>query len=256
MSPATVTSLARGLDVLFALDGGAGAGAARIADGLGRDRSQVSRVLRTLAASPFVERDAGSREYRLSWQLDVLAQRVSATRLLRAGRQTAQELTRRTGEVAGVTVLRGDATVALVESVPRDAPHLTSWVGRAFPAYCSDSGQALLFDATLGALEEIFARTEWTLHTANTPRSIGDLHTRIAEARARGYAVIDGEAAPDHVAVCAPVRGFRGEIVAGLFVAGPPSHERLREAATQIGEDVAGLAAELSGTLGWPGPAA
>ena len=45
----------------------------RIAQLVGREKSQVSRALRTLDQAGLVERDEASREYRLGWRLFTLA---------------------------------------------------------------------------------------------------------------------------------------------------------------------------------------
>ncbi|MBA3366523.1 MAG: helix-turn-helix domain-containing protein, partial [Actinobacteria bacterium] len=69
----TATSLRRGLAILFALEGEAsqngGLGVTRIAELVGREKSQISRSLKILAQYGLVERDAETRGYRLGPRL-------------------------------------------------------------------------------------------------------------------------------------------------------------------------------------------
>src|SRR3954449_2436045 len=87
MAAAGEVRLGRMIDILTALgepestrDGGLGV--VRVAQLVGREKSQVSRALRTLADAGLVERDAATRAYRLGWRLFALAARVGDQRLL------------------------------------------------------------------------------------------------------------------------------------------------------------------------------
>src|SRR5918998_2348266 len=80
-------TLGRALDILEVLGGDEAAAAGglrvvRIADLLGREKSQVSRALKTLSGRGFVDRDPETRAYRLGWRLYGLASRTCEGRLL------------------------------------------------------------------------------------------------------------------------------------------------------------------------------
>jgi len=122
-------------------------------------------------------------------------------------------------------------------------------VGRLVPAYCSSSGQALLIDHTREQLHELFGGVRFVRLGPSTPRSLADLTKRIEVARERGYATVDEEFEPGLVAAAAPVRDFRGRIVAALNVSGPKFRfgERLDEA----GAEAAAAARTLGERLGW-----
>ena len=63
-----------------AADGGP-LGVVRIAELVGREKSQVSRTLRTLAETGFVERDPATRGYRIGWRLFAVGA-ITATLIL------------------------------------------------------------------------------------------------------------------------------------------------------------------------------
>ena len=250
----TATSLRRGIDVLAALRGeealaANGLGVLRIAELVGADKSQVSRTLKTLAEYGLVDRDPGTRAYRLGWSLFALAARAGDTHLLAAAEPVVKELGRAVGERTHLTVLQGADVLTLLSESPEHAVQAAGWVGRLVPAYCSSSGQALLLDHTREELRALFDGVRFLRLGPNTPRSTADLARRIELARTRGYAVVDEAFEPGLVAAAAPVRDFRGRIVAALNVSGPKF--RLGDRLEDAGAAAAAAAEMLSSRLGF-----
>ena len=250
----TATSLRRGIDVLSVLRGDEalaanGLGVLRIAELAGADKSQASRTLKILAEYGLVDRDTQTRAYRLGWSVFALAARAGDTHLLAAAEPVVKELGRTFGERTHLTVLQGTEVLTLLSESPEHAVQAAGWVGRLVPAYCSSSGQALLLDHTRDELRDLLGGVRFVRLGPNTPRSLAELTRRIDEARARGYATVDEEFEPGLVAAAAPVRDFRGRIVAALNVSGPKFRfgDRLEEA----GAEAAEAAERLSALLGW-----
>ena len=84
----------RGLEVLLSLGSDAaiahgGLGVTRIAEMLGREKSQVSRTLKTLAEYGLVDRDPDTLAYRLGWRIYALASLAGEPRLLDEARARA-----------------------------------------------------------------------------------------------------------------------------------------------------------------------
>src|ERR1700742_158734 len=95
------TSIRRGVEVLLSLSSdeslaAGGLGVTRIADVLGREKSQVSRALKALNEYGLVERTRDNG-YRLGWRLYALAQLAGERRLL----ETATPIMRRLAESPG-----------------------------------------------------------------------------------------------------------------------------------------------------------
>jgi DNA-binding IclR family transcriptional regulator len=156
-------------------------------------------------------------------ELYVRMQQITESRLRRAGRSALEAVVRETGENAYLGVLRGDSSVTILEHTLSTAAPFVSWTGRAYPAYCSDAGQALLVDASDEEVEAVFARTPFRRHGPNTPTDLADFLARLRATRLRGYSVVDEEAEPGLYSVAVPVRDFRSEVVAALQVVGPRS---------------------------------
>ncbi|MGW3493786.1 IclR family transcriptional regulator [Streptomyces sp. NPDC001020] len=220
------SSVGRGFDILSALTGRTvanhhGVSISDLARDMGRDRSQVSRALNAMAEEEFLLRDAASRTLAPHWRLYADAQELTAHRLRTDGQTALEGLAADTGESCYLGILVGDATVTIAERVPPGSNQIGSWIGRPYPAYCSDCGQALLCDAEDDEVASVLARTDFVRHGPNTPTSVDDFLHRLAGTRERGYSVIDEEAEPGLYSIAAPVRDFRGEVIAAIQIVGP-----------------------------------
>lgn len=248
------TSLGRGLQLLLALGdattrGRRGVGVVEVARLVGREKTQVSRALRTLAEHGFVDRDRDTLDYRLGWRLFALAARAGDQRLLAVAPPVLSELVERLGETAHISVLEGMDVLTVLSEAPSSAVSATEWSGRRAPAHCTSSGRALLFDHDLAALTARFGSGPLAPRGPRSPSDVGDLHQRLASARAMGCALTYEEFEAGLVAAAAPIRDFRGRIVAALNVSAPKF--RFEKRLAVAGEEIKGAAGELSLRLGW-----
>ena len=248
------SSLGRGLEILLALGedeaATSGLGVLRVADLVGREKSQVSRALRTLADSGLVERDPDSLNYRLGWRIFTLAARSGDARLVTAAPAVLRSLVASLGETAHLSALDGTQVLTLLSEQSPAAVRASGWSGRTVPAYCTSSGRVLLFDHTSQELRALFGASELPARGICSPRDVGELQRRIVAARVKGFAVVDQEYERGLVGVAAPVRDFRGHIVAAVNVSAP----KFRFGAqleTVGGPEVKAAAVALSRQLGW-----
>ncbi|MEU1179728.1 IclR family transcriptional regulator [Streptomyces sp. NPDC005820] len=223
------STVVKGLEALSALargtaEGlrhGSAASVAELARRMGRDRSQLSRTVTAMTAEEFVARDDVSGGVTPHWRLYAAARDLTAHRLRTDGLTALEGMATETGESCYLGVLVGDTTVTVAERVPPGSRQLGSWIGRPYPAYCSDCGQALLSDADDDEVAAVFARTAFTPHGPRTPTGLDDFLRRLAVTRERGYSIVDEEAEPGLYSVAVPVRDFTDEIVAAVQVVGP-----------------------------------
>ena len=224
-----------------------GASVTDVARDLGRDRSHVSRTLTALAANDVVVRDE-QRRYRLSWAWYTAAEDLVDRRLRAEGIEVLDELALSTGEAVFLGVLRGDTTVTVVESIPASSRMVGTWIGRAYPAFCSDAGQAVLWDADDDEVRAVLAATRFEAAGPKAPRDVEDFLQRLRAARERGYAIVDEEAEAGLYSVAAPVWDFRGEVVAAVQVVGVRT--ALEPRAGEIADACSAAARALSERLG------
>jgi DNA-binding IclR family transcriptional regulator len=246
------TSIRRGVEALLTLasDEAAaegGLGVTRVARMLGREKTQVSRTLATLAEYGLLERDPDTRAYRLGWRIYAMAHVAGSRHLLDSARPLLVDLVGRFGEGAHLSVLQGGEVVTVLSEQSPHAVRAVNWIGRSTPAYCTSAGKALLLDRTPAELEALFEGRPFAGSAPATPRTVADLAKAIAEARDRGYAIADEEMDAGLTAAAAPVRDH-GRIVAAINVSGPSF--RMRPQLADVGAAVAAAAAELAVLLG------
>lgn len=242
------TSLNRAIAILKVLGTAEGArdgvGVVRIARLIDREKSQVSRTLKTLAEAGFVVRDPRTLRYRLGWQLFTLAVSATQQHLTSLAPHLLRQLVANVGECAHLSVLDGGAVLTVLsESPPRteQAIQAEEWVGRVAPVHCTSAGGALLLDHTEAQTRALLAGQP------DPDAKLAALLDRVRLARRRGYATVNEDFEPGLVAVAAPVRDYRGEIVGALNISAPKF--RLGRALAAAGREVKAAADGLSRAL-------
>lgn len=247
------TSLHRAIAILTALGSREvtaerGIGVVRIARLVGREKSQVSRTLKTLAEAGLVTRDPETLRYRLGWRMFTLAAGAGDQHLLTLAPQVLRRLVAQVGERAHLSVLEGKDVLTLLSESPPKAIQAAGWVGRTTPLGCTSSGRALLFDRADADLRLLFDGSSFTAEGPNAPRDVDDVLVRLRADRRRGYVLAVEEFEPGLVAAAAPLRDFRGRVVAALNISAPEF--RLGRTLPAAGREVKAAADHLSRALG------
>lgn len=233
--------------------GGAGSlhAVSDLARAVGRERSQVSRMLHALERGGLVEQDPDSRRYRLGWDLLVLASGAGDSALLRAARPALRRAVARTGEVALLSVQRGNRSLTVLREESMQSLRAGGWVGRSSPLHCTASGRALLFDSDDDLVADLTADDLLApAHGLAAPRDLGELLSRLRAERERGYALASEEVEIGLTSLGVPVRDRSGELLAVVNVSGPTS--RLIGRVDEIVHRLRAVAANIEATLARP----
>ena len=132
---ARASNLGRGLEILLALGSdesmaSGGLGVIRVAELVGREKSQVSRALKSLAQLGLVDRPPDSLNYRLGWKVFTLAARAGDSRLIAAAPTVLNELVDALGETAHLSVLDGTEVLTLLSEQSPAAVRASGCSGR------------------------------------------------------------------------------------------------------------------------------
>src|SRR5262245_4722963 len=265
MADDSSTSLTRAIAILTVLGSpestsGDGLGVVQIARLVGREKTQVSRTLKTLAEAGLVSRDPDTLRYRLGWRIFSLAATAASQQLLVRTPHVLRQLVARVRECAHLSVLEGSGLVTLMSESPPWSIQAIPWVGRIAPLHCTSAGRALLFDHTDAEVVALLDGADLTGGGPNAPHSVEEVLARLHLARRRGYVIVNEEFEAGHVAVAAPVRDFAGRVTAALNISAPkfrlgrslPAAAReIKAAADHLSHAL--VADENAATPGWAG---
>ncbi|GLZ11605.1 IclR family transcriptional regulator [Actinomadura sp. NBRC 104425] len=230
-----------------------GLGVSRIAELLGREKSQVSRALKALESEGMADRDPESLEYRLGWRLYALAARTAEARLTHLAAPYLRRLVAALNETTHLCVLRGSGVLTLLSVSPTHAFRGLGWEGVTVPVPMTSAGRVLLSDWAPDTLRAWMAswlkESPMPGHPRQRPPDIDYLLREIAMIRKRGFAAVDEEFEPGLVGVSAPIRDFRGGIIAAINVSAPKG--RLGGHLDEAGRRTLAVARELSAKLGY-----
>jgi DNA-binding IclR family transcriptional regulator len=252
----TLQTLKRGLDLLDALDRGAGdPSLTELADRLGESQTVVFRLLRTLEDAGFVERDPRSKRYRVGLRVWEVGSRAMAhAGLLDVARPAILGLARATGETSHLSIVRGTDTV-YVDVVDGGEPlRVNADPGMRVPIYLTASGKAILAHREEALVRAVVAAGMPRM-TPATITTAAQLAARLEEIRRTGVSINREERRPDISAVAAPVFDRTGACVAAAGVSGPALRFRGDRLERTV-EAVRGAAADISARLGHPVAAA
>ena len=127
-----------------------------------------------------------------------------------------EELARKTGDSAALTVLDGTEIVYVARTSVRTIVRLEAHVGSRFPAYATSMGRVLLAGLSPERLAAYFEQVKLVALTENTIVDRTRLERLIAETRRNGYSAVEDELAYGVVAVAVPVVNQAGRVVAAL----------------------------------------
>jgi DNA-binding IclR family transcriptional regulator len=190
---------------------------------VGRERSQVCRMLKSLCQAQVLEQDPCSHRYRLGWRVRVLAAGAGDQILVRAARPILQALVARTGEVALLTVQEANRGLTVMREESQNSLRRGGWIGQRSAMHYTATGRALMFDADDELVKALTADQFGadSRSAPNAPRNVDELLERLSIERQQGYAVASDEIEPGLTSVSVPVRNGQGRLLAVLNVSGP-----------------------------------
>jgi len=219
-----VQSLAKGFRVLEAFTAtDSELPLAQVARRAGLDNATAFRLLNTLVMLGYVERIAGTRNFRLTLKcLDLGFNAIARTDLRERVRPVLRSLVGEVNEAASVGVLDG-ADVVYVERVQAGLVRLgvDVRVGSRIPAYCSAIGLAILAYLPKDEQSRVLALKPRVRLTPRTVTDLKEIHARLAKVRRAGHIVVDQEITSGLRALAAPVLDPDGYPIAAVSVVAP-----------------------------------
>jgi len=233
MSGTTLSSVRRCLEVLEAFSAEEPElSLAQVSRRLGCHKSSVFRILSTLAARGYVEKNALNHTYRLGWKLLDLAGRLAGGyKLPDIAAPFMEALAQSTGEIVHLSILDGEEIVYLEKKGRSQPLTVSTMVGGRNPAHASAMGKVLLSGLPKAERAALLGRGPLARLTANTITDPQLLSRELEAVRRRGYALDDEESFQGIRCLAAPLRDRDGRVVAAISVTAPSQRLGSRRAA-------------------------
>jgi IclR family transcriptional regulator, KDG regulon repressor len=242
----SIRAVERALDVLLCFSSSTPElSMTQIAEKVGMHKSTVHRLLATLEAKRFVERDHVTGIYHPGNRLLQMAfLTLGRNDLVQIATPYMQKLKEMHRETITLSIIDdADMVYIAVEESPQTVK-LAAKPGQRLPAFCTASGKVIIAYSPEDEIKHIFDQG-FPEYTPFTIRSTGTMMHIIQLVRQRGFAYSEQEYEEGINAVAAPILDKHKHPLAAIAVAGPAyrlSVERMME----IGPSVAEIAQEIT----------
>ncbi|MCL5779914.1 MAG: IclR family transcriptional regulator [Firmicutes bacterium] len=218
-----VQSLDRALDILEELSRHeSGLGVTEIGSIVGLHKSTVHRLLHTLMLRGYVEKKNDTEKYRLGLKLISLGQaRLDSMEIRSEARPFLQELMEQTQEAVHLCLWENGKVVYIDKVESRNSVLMYSRIGRVAPIHCTGVGKVIAAFQHEEEVIKIIKESGLVYKTDKTITQLDKLLKHFEEIRRQGYAIDDEEHDPGLRCVAAPVRDYKGNVIASISVAGP-----------------------------------
>lgn len=182
-------------------------------------KATLHRILATLVREGLLRHNAYDKTFQLGLRLLELAHDVWSEFDLRVAAQ--DELARlrdALGETVELTVLDGRCVVILASEPGDEASGARSAVGQRLPVHASAAGKAIAANLDSSGQRRLIQALDLERFTPRTIVTPTELHAEFDLVRARGYAIEQGERAPDRAAVAAPIFDYEGRPIGAVAI--------------------------------------
>ena len=218
---------------------------------VGMTQSSVSRLIGTMAAYGYIDKDEESGYYQLGKRIITLSSVALNHSELR--RQALPELFRLEQDYnvgANLAVLEKGEMYYIAHVDSRNSPRMYTMVGYTNPLHCTAIGKILLASMNDEDIKKIIAEKGMKSYTYNTITSLDALMEQVNRARKNGYSTEYGEHALGSSCIAAAIRDRSGKVIAGLSASGKYCNLNMEEHEEEVAKIVIESAELISNKLG------
>jgi len=197
-------------------------GIAELSKEIGAGQSKVHRILDTLKYWRCVEQDETTRKYFLgSKVLEFAMKKLESTDLIQIAAPFLNELVGLCEETVHLAVLDKGQVLYLDKKTGPQAVGIISKVGQRLPAHCTGLGKVLLAYSAEEQLSKVIKEIGLSRFTPNTITDENVLRKELGKVKELGYAEDNEEIEAGLCCIAAPVRNFKGDVVAAISISIP-----------------------------------
>lgn len=207
--------------------------------------STTKRLLKVLDNYGYLERDSGTKKYRLSLSILKLSGIIKTTMEIHQEAQPIlKKLVHDFGEAVHIGILEGNETVYLDKMDSLHPVRLSSHIGKNNPVYSTGCGKVVLAFKKPTEQEEIIKMIErqgFYPFSSKTVRDVKELKNHLDQIKKQGYAVCIDEFSEGITSIAAPVYDYNESVVAAISITGPNNRmdiPRMVEGAVKAGKEI------------------
>ncbi|GKV64837.1 MULTISPECIES: IclR family transcriptional regulator [unclassified Sporosarcina] len=250
----TVQSVDRALLILEKLkDTPKGLGVTELSTELHVSKSTAHRLLTSLLKKGFVRQNLENQKYMLGLKLIEFGQTVTDHLDIRsAASGHLRRLAEKVGETAHL-VIRERSEIVYIDKIESSATiRMFSNIGKRAPMHCTGVGKAILAFLPYQDIVAIVEEKGLEKFTSKTIIELDALFEHLEMIRNRGYSIDDEEHELGIKCAAAPILNYKGEVIAGISVAGPimrVSEEKLGEMSREVLKTSKAISMDLGGAI-------
>tara|TARA_R110002074_G_scaffold92570_3_gene202166 strand:+ start:1226 stop:1996 length:771 start_codon:yes stop_codon:yes gene_type:complete len=192
-----------------------------IAARAGTDRSAAQRMVHTLRALSYIERDANRHGFLPGVRiLDHTLDYLRLNPLVRQATPVLQELRTEVRERVDLSLFDDLRVIYAIRLQTRRQTFNASIVGHSVPSFCSSGGWAMLARLPESQARDILVRSDRRPFTPHTITDEDALMAEIARTRENGFALAASQILSGEIALGFPILDSSGAPVAAIHIAG------------------------------------
>ncbi len=243
-----VHSVERALSILEALgQKSQGYGCTELGQLLGLHKSTVHRLISTLQAYGFAEKDPHTDRYKLGIKVIYLGlEALNNLDFRKIAIPYMQELVEISRETVQLAVLDGGEVLFVERDQSPEA--ITVNLGLRAQFHCTAEGKVLLAYLPKENVINILDNHEMRQYTINTITEANHFISHLEKVRTQGFAINAEEMVEGVRAIAAPVHNHNGKVIAALSITGPSSRlslERIYRLVTVLKETCTSISMQL-----------
>lgn len=205
-------------------------------------KSTVHRILTSLAAKNYVQKDEATERYCLGYRfIAVAGEYMGQLNLRTACAPFLRQLSMDLAVTSHIAVLRDNMAVYIEKIQPYSYGCTYSEIGKTIELYCSSLGKCLLLGFSRSALEKYLEETDFVRFTDKTVDAC-TLKAELAEGRKSFVCYDIEEHEKGAFCVGSPIFDYTGQVIAAISISGitrdisvkPAYAKKLRSAAKAI----------------------
>ena len=236
--------------ILFILAEKSGLTSKEISQRLNINLSQTEKILEILTERGYT--DLKDNKYYLGIKnFEIGHAYLSNIDLRKLARPYLKYLAEKFNETVYLAV-RGGFEIVYIDVYQINRPvSVRSRVGKLLPMYASASGKVHLADMDEYELNEFFREVKLTPFTKKTITDEEVLRKHIEEVKVNGYALDDEEWEEEVRCISAPVRNYKGNVIAAITISAPSYRFSKERFISEVKEELLRKTYELSEKLGY-----